>query len=344
MSDPNKVVLLDFPTELYVGTKHLAAFNQADPPLGFATPFGKDKAFEKRKSTVDHWCGDGTVYEYDPATKVRSQKVVGTTKPQVLSNAPQSGFTFDRAVERYVTSNKVFRITDPRGFQLEISADNLSDILLNCEIKKGELVGDFIWGRSGGTNFLTRLDHPAYIRHTMPTITRKNLVPGDHVYLGAKTEEMVYCGEFYVYKASQETLESGYDHIRRDRGYDLKYKIYWGVLVERDPKPFKVFRFLKDDVYRPWVLARSSKTTILSEGNPIPHLPMDGELDSQFDYHFDYHSVTSLFKTKDEAAAFSVPLPELRNMFEAMFREDSQHTYIFMEPGVVPRFERMDRR
>lgn len=310
--------LLNFPTELYVGTKNLASFDTTNPPLAFATPNGTDKAFEKRKETVDSWCGNGT--ERRPRSDasggwVRDEKgyviydtvVVGMTKPQVISNDVISGFSLDRAIERSVTNNKVFRITDPRGFQLEISADNFVDIVLNCKIDKGEILGDFVWGRKGGTNFLTRTDHPSYKEFLTPSFNR-SLRPGDHVYLGNKRNELIYCGEFYVFSAREKTISRTYE-FPKGRTSTVVYR--YSIEKHRDTKPYKVFKDI-NATYDPYQFGRSSsKVVILSENNSLPDdLPLNGKL-----LKTSWGCVVSLFDKKADMMAFDAPFSEINKLF-----------------------------
>jgi hypothetical protein len=320
--------ILSFPSQLYVGTETLMPFNISDPPLGFATPFGTDAAFEKRKETVDRWCGDGREYDY----QTRSYILKGSTKPQVIDNTPLEGFAFDSAIERDRTSNKVFRITDPRGFQLEIGADNLADILLHSEIKKGVLQGPFIWGRSGGSNFLTRMDHPSYLHHVAPVISRTKLQPGDHIHLGSKTDELVFCGEFYVFKAIRQTIRTEYPERRT--GGSFATRIYWGVQIVRDTKPQKVFRYLgnEEKAHRPYLLQKTAnKFVILSEGNELPDdMPLNGTCSK-----IEYGSVSSFFQSKADLDAFQPTIEQVKAWIE---EHDAWlgggYEFIYVQPGV----------
>lgn len=179
---------MKFPEQLYVGCK--GNFDTSKYPLGFATPFGTDKAFEKRKSTVDSWSGKN-----------------GTFK--TFKNDPLPGFMFDKAVSRYSTSNKMFQINDPRGFTLEIDAYNLGDLLSNATISCGNLEGEFVWGRSKGNNFLTRLDHPDYIEYfTTRNKPKERFAPkvGEVINLSTASN-VLYLGKFYAAEITQHTKE-----------------------------------------------------------------------------------------------------------------------------------------
>ena len=65
---------------------------------------------KKRIETVKHWCGsknENAVFE-------------------IFENKPTHGFTISKEVRRLTTSNVVWRIFDPRGFELEISSGNMA--------------------------------------------------------------------------------------------------------------------------------------------------------------------------------------------------------------------------
>lgn len=112
-------------------------------PLAFMTPDGTDSQAKKRKTTVDSW----------------AKNVWGQSQPlpaQSLKNELISGFSLVRSIKRcgWNGGNVVWRITDPRGFELEISSQNLSQILLYSNINKGEITDKCIWGRLGADNVL----------------------------------------------------------------------------------------------------------------------------------------------------------------------------------------------
>lgn len=133
-------------------------------PLGFACATNKKGEFkpERIKRQMDWAYGDhkvvnGIVYsnvQYSsqrhdihpchPNNEFRYQ-------PMEVNNEPLAGFTIESVATRYTTSNKLFRIGDPRGFQLEISADNLLELIGSCIIEKGEIKDKCKWdfGKNG---------------------------------------------------------------------------------------------------------------------------------------------------------------------------------------------------
>jgi hypothetical protein len=57
-------------------------------------------------------------------------------------------------VSRYSTSNKFFRVEDPRGFELEIDVNNLLDLIEHHTIVQGTIMEPLVWARYGGNSEL----------------------------------------------------------------------------------------------------------------------------------------------------------------------------------------------
>lgn len=88
---------------------------------------GGQGAFGKRQQTGSRWAGvkveDGVEFDNDPV----------------------EGFKILQAVSRSMTSNKLFRIEDPRGFVVEMPAHNLQSVIDATNIEKGSIVGKCYW-------------------------------------------------------------------------------------------------------------------------------------------------------------------------------------------------------
>ena len=123
---------MKFCDKLYVGFQR-ERYMSSDTPrvLGFAVPYGTTKAEQKRIDTVNRW-----------SSKKEDSRVI--------DNKPTRGFKMLEVVSRYSTSNKLFRVLDPRGFELEISADNLLDLAMASTIVKGEIVEECVWAQHNG--------------------------------------------------------------------------------------------------------------------------------------------------------------------------------------------------
>jgi len=108
----------------------------------------------------DHWMtrtfadtmGKGGSIQYKHYQIVEPATVrLAARQPEIIDNIPLEGFSIDKTISRYSTSNKLWRINDPRGFPLEISTEKMFEILLNGEVKNGTIVGKYYWdfGKNG---------------------------------------------------------------------------------------------------------------------------------------------------------------------------------------------------
>lgn len=311
-------VLRTWRTRLWVSPRHLA----------------DDKAFEKRKETVIHWCGDRKVsepVEVDghyitdaKGVRVYEDRIVGTSNPIVMDNTLRSGFEFDKAVGRMETANKVFRVTDPMGFQLEITAANLADILLYAGVKFGVFDGEYIWARHGNNMYLTRADHPDYLAHISPQIDRPMEV-GDVVYLGNKTTEMLYCGAYYTYKTftieypDTTTPRSMQDYADRINLYTVN------VGDERNLKPVHIFIKYDDKMnqHLHFISKKSiGKHRILSSGHPLPEIFKIGDYGLRIDYRG-----AAVFETVADTKAFFPTIAQVKKRHGIIDGLDTTYGY-----------------
>ena len=148
---------IKFYPKLYLGLREQPIYENGivistNPPLGFLTPAGSDKAAKKRMDSVDGW-----VHQYnwvwDPVTRTQIQKPSIPT--ETIDNLVLSGFKIAKMVRRYETSNVVWRIVDPRGFELEIASQCLAYIIEDVGIGAGGIIEvPCVWGRLGPKNWL----------------------------------------------------------------------------------------------------------------------------------------------------------------------------------------------
>lgn len=151
--------MITIPKQHYVGFKLHTGGDSL--PLGFATPYAEDKAFEKRKHTIHSWVASNAGYAVDDeGTLVRDDegRAVRNEPPpcEIVDNVLSSGFRIARDIRRvyWGGGNVVWRVEDPRGFELEISSSNLARILDCATIENGVILGNCIWGRDGAHNVL----------------------------------------------------------------------------------------------------------------------------------------------------------------------------------------------
>ncbi len=190
--------------------------------LGFATylPLDDSKqqktAYEKRKSTVDNW-----------SSGYWSRGVLKKNKhpAETLDNVLLQGFKISREVKRYGWGggNVVWRIEDPRGFELEIQSGNMAQILAHTTMIKGEIQCKCIWGWTTGKVVLLPEDSEPYknaVTNTQlkqaATISLKDVNIGDRVVL-KNGQKGTYLGSLHYLSFSFTRAIDGYEFLPSKR-------------------------------------------------------------------------------------------------------------------------------
>ncbi len=159
------------PEQLFVVAKEVMQWDTVDSKLVSENlPFGFLNAYEPKKSTWSNkqatqinWAyvdrpgynarleKRGDIYyhvgirfgQYDCITHQYENIPIDEPvffQPVVWDNIPIPGFTILKSVSRYSTSNKLWRIADPRGVEFEISTACLEQIIDDATILKGGLI------------------------------------------------------------------------------------------------------------------------------------------------------------------------------------------------------------
>ena len=129
-----------------------------------------------------------------------------TIEPVEFDNNPTEGFVLNKKVGGYKSDWHVrqtkSRVYDPRGFEFEISVENLLYILQETNSIKGKgLEGEFVYAWDGKDLVLLPACSPDYQKCVNFNSIQKNkvnlksLVPGG-TYLTKKEEELIYLGKF----------------------------------------------------------------------------------------------------------------------------------------------------
>ena len=137
----------------------------------------------------------------------RSKKI----DPIEVENVPTSGFVLNKKAGGYSTGwnhrQTYVRIYDPRGFEFEITIQNLLYILENTNSIKGKgLEGEFVYGWSGADLILIPTSAPDYqelaefneVLHEKKKLKGKDLKVGA-TYLTKQNKTVVYLGRFESY-------------------------------------------------------------------------------------------------------------------------------------------------
>lgn len=203
--------------KVYVGFQ--GRRGQDEVPLGFLTPHTDDAAGQKRRDTVDNWA--------------RGYGHSKTFNSVELDNEPMIGFEVGRSIRRSGGWNgsgaSYVRVKDPRGFELEITIENLVMIMTGNLIDNGEIMTECVWGRDGNRNILLPTNSEPYraskqmAKSLSEVISLKEVKPGDTIKLLDGTEGVYLGGMHALYKES---------YYRRETGLKVSNKRY--VLREGD--------------------------------------------------------------------------------------------------------------
>lgn len=255
-------------------------------PLAFLTPHEDNAAGAKRRESVRQWLNG---YSWQEKTH---------TETRIIPNTPKTGFRVVDVATRYMTSNKFARIFDPDGFELEISIDNLVDLMLYTVVDHGEIMGELVWGRDGGHNRLIPVDSDLY-RNALREGQTLVADIGD-VVIGNHGKKYVYLGLGYIQPiaacGSESSTYDKSDHNLRAHYYG-EYFIRPEFVVTCTAAGAAEHVYLELSDYQDVIVTRKSRmklTAILGK--------YDKPLDSDTMYHSErcwWHSADGLFLTKD---------------------------------------------
>lgn len=136
-------------------------------------------------------------------------------------NIPIEGFVLNKKAGDYSTGwdhrHAYCRVYDPRGFEFEITIENLLYILENANCIKGKgLEGEFVYGWDGKDLVLMPVESPDYkeisefnkIVYNNECIKAKDLIIGA-TYLTKDNENWIYMGKFDVYDRYENWKNKG---------------------------------------------------------------------------------------------------------------------------------------
>jgi len=229
--------------ELFVGIRNSDAVGWA---VGYNNTTKKGKADQDK---VERWCGKGMT--------------------KVIVNEPIDGFEIDKSVSRYSTSNKVWRIKDPRGFILEISTSNMEMLLNNCTMENGVVKGKCVWGVSNKMALLPE-SHPEFdnIVNEQST-TSKFLTPSklkSGMILRKNTGEKIqYIGKVCYYGVTATTRASGGRNKWGGIGYNWHIKS-----INKSPAIVHLYKFIKEDSrLETYGFQKTLKAHLIEEGKEV---------------------------------------------------------------------------
>lgn len=124
-------------------------------------------------------------------------------------NVPTDGFTINKDVKRYngnwwSSTRTLVRIHDPRGFEFEVTTENLIAILMHTDCLRRGLIGQFVYAWAGKELVLLPTNSEEYqggIKYTSglaKKVAAKNLIAG-MAYSTKRRGDTIYIGKFDYY-------------------------------------------------------------------------------------------------------------------------------------------------
>lgn len=125
-------------------------------------------------------------------------------------NSPMEGFTLNRDVKRYngdwfSSKRTLIRVHDPRGFEFEITTENLIAVLMHTDCLRRGLIGQFVYAWAGKELILlpvTSAEYQSALQFTggmAKKVTAKELVEGVS-YKTKKQADVVYMGKLRYFR------------------------------------------------------------------------------------------------------------------------------------------------
>ena len=219
------------------------------------------------------------VIYYDEKGKLRKETSWNSWRDKDIpndefENVPTEGFVLNKKAGDYSTGwdhrHAYCRVYDPRGFEFEISIENLLYILQNTTCIPGKgLQGEFVYGWDGTDLVLMPVVAPDYkqiaaynkIVHNNESIKTRDLVLGA-TYLTKENVQWIYMGRFETYGYGYEFVQDGkimrtkrYSDLPTEKGYiglkvishkginNLPYgKMHWFARLSNNKYVFEQFK------------------------------------------------------------------------------------------------------
>ena len=185
------------------------------------------------------------VIYYDEKNKLRKENSWQSWRDSSIGvddfdNVPTDGFGLNKKVGGYggwQHRQAYIRVYDPRGFEIEITVENLLYILENVNSKKEQgLEGKFVYGWDGTELILMPVDAPEYkaiaeyngLIHENKKVYAKDLVVGG-TYKTKDIQDYVYLGRFdyWAYDTHNQSRYGLSESVYKNKG---KYHFFGRIL------------------------------------------------------------------------------------------------------------------
>ncbi|WP_339193808.1 hypothetical protein MKY95_18815 [Paenibacillus sp. FSL P4-0176] len=246
---------------------------------------------------------------YDVKGKVRKETSWENWRDKKIDpvdheNTPTSGFVLNKKVGDYVSDwnhrQAYVRVYDPRGFEFEITIENLLYILENANSIKGKgLEGEFIYGWDGKDLVLLPVESPDYkeisafntILHEKNYIKSKDLSIGG-TYKSKDNKEWIYMGRFDLKDTKSERVEQ-----------EKKTNDYWNrtsySYIYHNINKGKYYFFVREGEYS-WDTKSLKLLTVKSLGDRFIEC-VSSECIPEYSEHFDWLERQTEYSHRDES-------------------------------------------
>jgi hypothetical protein len=163
--------------------------------------------FQKRTDTFTGQLA--YIIYFDDKGKLRKEKSWESWRdkkidPQEFDNTPMDGFTLNKDVKRYSgdwfsSHRTMIRVHDPRGFEFEVTTENLIGTLMHTDCLRRGLIGQFVYAWVGSelvllptnseeyqqaTKFTAGLSKKVKAKEMVPGLSYKTKREGDVIFMG----------------------------------------------------------------------------------------------------------------------------------------------------------------
>lgn len=178
------------------------------------------------------------VIYFDEKGKLRKEKSWESWRdkkiePQEFENIPTSGFTINKDIKRsnwewWSSSRTMVRIHDPRGFEFEVTTENLITILMHTDCSKRGLIGDFVYAWAGTELVLLPTNSVEYQEATKYTIGLSKKIAAKDLIVGATYRHKRDAGEYiYMGRLSYYQYKDGSSYRLRGLRHESKEHIFY---------------------------------------------------------------------------------------------------------------------
>lgn len=176
---------------------------------------------------------------YDEKGKLRKEASWNNWRDKLIpnnefDNIPTEGFVLNQHVGGYKSSwdyrQSYCRVFDPRGFEFEITIDNLLYILDFCDCSSKMLSGQFVYAWDGTELVLLPVNAPEYndIKEFTEKVINSNLKDKDLIvgaeYLTKDNKKWVYLGKYNYFDSGYMYIDGNGNLIKTKNKNDVPYE------------------------------------------------------------------------------------------------------------------------